>query len=56
MSTRELLKDKVECYATNKNNDCNIKICKFYWTCIANKRALDIGRIKIRESILERIL
>lgn len=54
MTTRELLKDKVECYATDKNNDCNIKTCNFYWTCISNKRALDIGSIKTRESILDK--
>lgn len=54
MTTRELLKDKVECYATDKNNECNIKMCKFYWTCISNKRALDIGSIKTRESILDK--
>lgn len=51
MKTRELLKEKEVCYATNKVDECDTK-CRFYWTCKANRRQLEIGDIKNREDIL----
>ena len=54
MKTRDLLKEKVVCYATDKVDECNVEKCRFYWTCVANRRQLEIGDIENREDILNK--
>ena len=51
MKVRELLKEKENCYATDKVNECNTN-CRFYWSCVADRRQLEIGDIQSREDIL----
>lgn len=51
MKTKDLLKEKENCYTTNKVKECNTD-CRFYWTCISYQRQLEIGDIKNREDIL----
>lgn len=53
MKTRDLLKEKENCYATNKVDKCNDS-CRFYWTCKSYQRSLEIGDIKNREDILNK--
>ena len=43
MRITDLLKEKVDCYTTEKSKDCNYKLCKFYYTCIASKTMIDNG-------------
>lgn len=51
MLAKELLKEKTDCYATDKVYKCNEK-CRFYWTCLSYRQSLRIGDIKDREVIL----
>lgn len=51
MKVRDLLKEKENCYATDKVKECNTD-CRFYWNCRAYRRQLEIGDIKNREDIL----
>ena len=52
MKVRDLLKEKENCYATDKVKECNTD-CRFYWNCRAYRRQLEIGDIKNREDILK---
>ena len=52
---RDLLKEKENCYATDRVEECNAD-CRFYWTCKANLRQLEIGDIENREDILNQEL
>lgn len=47
----DILKDKEGCYATSRNESCNVT-CEFYWTCRANYKQLQSGYKKSREEIL----
>lgn len=53
MKKKDNLKEKAECYATDKVYTCHSKECIFYWTCRAYKRSLEIGHEESRENILE---
>lgn len=51
MKTREILRDKEDCYATEKVDKCDDK-CLFYWTCLSYRHSLKIGDVKNRDDIL----
>lgn len=53
MILKELLKDKADCYATDKVDTCNLEKCSYYWTCKAYRHQLKIKDIKNREDILK---
>lgn len=50
---KDVLEDKVECYATEHVKKCTPNGCRFYWTCLSYARQLEICDIESREEILE---